>query len=77
MVAQCEIKVWDSVVPRRGQSDGLWECVKVYPEHCALLLCIELHLVWVVLLLARLVSTKIVRHPCEVEVFGAVFPQRR
>ena len=31
------------------------------PEHCAILLCIELHLVWVVLLVERLVSTEIVR----------------
>ena len=47
------------------------------PEHCAILLCIEVHLGWVVLLVERLVSTKIVRHPCEVEVVGAAFPQRR
>ena len=47
------------------------------PEHCAILLCIEVHLGWVVLLWVRLVSTRIVRHPCEVEVVGAVFSQRR
>ena len=46
------------------------------PEHSAILLCIEVHFVWVVLLVVRLVSTKIVRHPCEVEVVGAVFPKR-
>ena len=31
---------------------------------------------WVVLLVERLVSTKIFRHPCEVEVVDAVFPKR-
>ena len=47
------------------------------PERCAILLCIEVHLGSVVLLLVRLVSTEIVRHPCEVEVAGTVLPQRR
>ena len=47
------------------------------PKHYAILLCIEVHLGWVVLLWVRLVSTKIVRHPCEVEVVATVFPQRR
>ena len=47
------------------------------PEHCAILLCIEVHLGWVVLLWVRLVSTKIVRHPCEVEVVATVFLKRR
>ena len=35
-----------------------------FPEDCAIFLCIEVHLDWVVLFLVRLVSTETVRHPC-------------
>ena len=48
-----------------------------FPEHCAIFLCIEVHLDWVVLLCVRLVSTETVSHPCEVEVVATVFLERR